>query len=308
MPADNQFARWCEFVNEAHLHWVIRQNEFDHFPAFIREGRFADFRTTNLTASAYAEIKGIRRSPEIAKDSEALYNFLYIVKGSECLTIADCDIELPSGTLILWDSTRPMEFLTGKNLHQITLSVSHSRLERIFPRASEFVGIPIRCDTGINRLVVDHMLALDAQFGDLTKEQAWRVLDSTLNLATVALEGSAGTQFSTTSTNLLNKMREYIENNLEDYELNIEAIANKHQISVRHVHRLFGEIGLSPSNYITQKRLNKCKIDLLSPSSAKGTITDIAFRWGFNDSSTFSKIFKREFGLSPREFRRSAVF
>ena len=32
-------------------------------------------------------------------------------------------------------------------------------------------------------------------------------------------------------------------------------------------------------------------------------ITEIAFRWGFNDSAHFSKAFRAEFGQSPRAYR-----
>ncbi|MDD5581131.1 MAG: AraC family transcriptional regulator [Methylobacter sp.] len=30
----------------------------------------------------------------------------------------------------------------------------------------------------------------------------------------------------------------------------------------------------------------------------------MAFRWGFNDSAHFSRVFKQQFGCSPREFRQ----
>ena len=39
---------------------------------------------------------------------------------------------------------------------------------------------------------------------------------------------------------------------------------------------------------------------------AHRTITDIAFSWGFQNSTHFSRRFKDEFGLSPHEFRNEA--
>lgn len=304
LPAREQFGRWCEFVNEAHLHWSIERSSFDFFPAFIREGRFGDFRTANLTASPQARVKGTRSAAEIAQDDEALYNFLYIAAGSECLTIDGEDIELLPGNLVLWDTTRPMDFVTGTGLHQVTLAVAHSRLHRIFPRASEFVGKPMSCASGLNKLFIDHLLALENQFGDLTKEQAWRVLDTTLNLAVTVLENGTEIVKRNGNCDLLEKIRKYIDENLDDYELCVASIAKKHNISPRHTHRIFGEEGISVSNYITSRRLDRCKIELASPACSENSVTDIAFRWGFNDSSTFSKVFKREFGISPREFRR----
>ena len=37
------------------------------------------------------------------------------------------------------------------------------------------------------------------------------------------------------------------------------------------------------------------------------SISDICFRWGFNGSAHFSRAFRKEYGLSPREYRRQQV-
>jgi AraC-like DNA-binding protein len=37
------------------------------------------------------------------------------------------------------------------------------------------------------------------------------------------------------------------------------------------------------------------------------SITETCFRWGFNDSATFSRAFRAEFGVSPREYRRDSA-
>ena len=38
-----------------------------------------------------------------------------------------------------------------------------------------------------------------------------------------------------------------------------------------------------------------------------GSVTDIAFRWGFCDAAHFSRVFKREFGATPSEIRQGAL-
>ena len=38
-----------------------------------------------------------------------------------------------------------------------------------------------------------------------------------------------------------------------------------------------------------------------------GSVTDIAFRWGFCDAAHFSRVFKREFGATPSEVRQGAT-
>lgn len=305
LPSARQFERWCEFVNEAHLSWSIRGDTYERFPAFIREGRFGDFRLANLTGHA-ARVRGTRDHGAIARDTDAIYNMLYVVNGSICLTIDEHEVELRQGDIGLWDSTRPMVFVTGDSLHQITFAMTHEKLHRVFENAQDFVGKKVSCNGGLSQLFADHLIALDRQFGDLTIDQARTVLDTTLNMAVSLFNDGDGSFRHVRSPGLIRSMCGYIDRHIDDIDLTIAQVANHHSISLRHLHRLFHEMGTSSSAYIIKRRLERCKADLASTAHDRETITEIAFRWGFSDSGTFSKTFRRQYGITPRQFRTSA--
>jgi YesN/AraC family two-component response regulator len=61
------------------------------------------------------------------------------------------------------------------------------------------------------------------------------------------------------------------------------------------------ELGTTPIKYLQRYRINRAKT-LLKEGTL--SITEIAGRVGFSDSSYFSRIFHRETGISPEEFRR----
>ncbi|NPV70062.1 MAG: helix-turn-helix domain-containing protein [Firmicutes bacterium] len=63
-------------------------------------------------------------------------------------------------------------------------------------------------------------------------------------------------------------------------------------------------MGVSVSNWIMHRRLEQCRRELVRIGPVRDSITEIAFRWGFNDSAHFSKAFKRLFGLSPRDYQK----
>lgn len=299
---DKQFDRWCEFVNEAHLHWSIQRRPYDRFPAFIREGRYDRYRLASLT-SAQPGIRGTRSEVEIAKDKEALYNIIYIAKGSECLIIDEQDVELEAGSFVMWDSARPMKFITGQGLHQITLAIPHERLHKVFPRAGDHVGQKVMAREGLSRVFVDHLVSLDQQFGNLKKGVAQEVLEATVHLLTATLGAANELSNDSRSKYLLQNMKAYIDKHMADYNLNLDQVAQIHGISIRHLHRLFQNSECSAAEYVLRGRLDRCKRDLASPKNAHLSITEIAYRWGFSDSSTFSKAFRREFDVTPREFR-----
>ena len=47
--------------------------------------------------------------------------------------------------------------------------------------------------------------------------------------------------------------------------------------------------------------------ELKNPAQAQRTITDIAFSWGFNNGAHFSRVFREHAGLSPSDFRETAL-
>jgi hypothetical protein len=53
------------------------------------------------------------------------------------------------------------------------------------------------------------------------------------------------------------------------------------------------------------RRLERCRLDLRSPLHVQKSISDILFQWGFNDSASFSRAFREQYGVSPREYRKA---
>jgi len=63
------------------------------------------------------------------------------------------------------------------------------------------------------------------------------------------------------------------------------------------------ELGITPIVYLQRYRINQAK-RLLKESNQ--SITEVAFNVGFSDSGYFSRIFRREVGMSPDTFRRTS--
>jgi AraC-like DNA-binding protein len=84
------------------------------------------------------------------------------------------------------------------------------------------------------------------------------------------------------------------------------SIAQANRMSVRYVHMLFGQIGVSVSSWIRMQRLERCKEALRSRSFGDTGIAEIAYSWGFRNPTHFSRIFKEQYGINPRDFREGA--
>lgn len=83
--------------------------------------------------------------------------------------------------------------------------------------------------------------------------------------------------------------------------INIQAIANELDVSVRSLNRHFQEaLSTTPMEYIQQKRLEHAE-ELLKTSNL--SIGDIANLSGFQDPQYFAKRFRKSFSVSPRQYR-----
>lgn len=103
----------------------------------------------------------------------------------------------------------------------------------------------------------------------------------------------------TTDASLYANLVEYIENHLEE-ELSLERLAEEFYVSKYHIAHVFKDnIGLSIHQYITKKRLLLCEEAI----RAKMNITDVYQTYGFGDYSSFYRAFKKEYGISPKEYR-----
>ncbi len=115
-----------------------------------------------------------------------------------------------------------------------------------------------------------------------------------------ALGGAAGMRAA-----LLDRIFQTIEMRLSDPDLNYQQVASEHGISPRYLQKLFESIDDSFGHHVKVRRLERCRLDLISPLYAQKSISDILFQWGFNDSASFSRAFREQYGISPREYRKN---
>ena len=100
------------------------------------------------------------------------------------------------------------------------------------------------------------------------------------------------------------RVKKYIESKLDDPDLSLETIAEACSMSLRSLHRAFAaDPAGSVSKYLWTRRLNRCAVDLRDRTQVHRQVTDICFTWGFNSTSHFSRMFKEQFGASPRDYR-----
>lgn len=86
-------------------------------------------------------------------------------------------------------------------------------------------------------------------------------------------------------------------------DIGVESLANVACVTKPYLIRLFKkEIGVSPLQYINQKKVGRAQLLLLTEGMA---VKEVAYRLGFNDHSYFIRLFKKITGITPQEYRKT---
>jgi AraC-like DNA-binding protein len=91
----------------------------------------------------------------------------------------------------------------------------------------------------------------------------------------------------------------------QDRAVRLEEASRAACLSPFHLHRAFRQaFGETPHDFLTRVRLERARRLLVDTQCS---VTDICLSCGFESPGSFSSLFRRKFGQSPREFKRASA-
>lgn len=164
--------------------------------------------------------------------------------------------------------------------------------------------LDVQFEGGLGKLLADYLFLLDRSLPQLQTAEVPHVVEATRSLVAACLAPSrdrlAEAQGPIDAT-LLGRARRLIDGKLTSPELNSDMLCADLGVSRSRLYRLFEPLG-GIASYIRRQRLLRIRA-ALSDSMDGRSISRIAGQWGFVDASAFSRTFRHEFGISPKEAR-----
>ena len=247
------------------------------------------------------------------EDAKRMINFSYSTGQNKI--ISSDDIQMNSTDLLELKEKDPMVVrlrYAGKN--DVSAIVEESlNLLKSNPEQSQFFASYILADLifAVSKLVENlggNLKELKPEivqrnFIDeaiYNEEQFVTKLESVLNFALEYRDSTVSGRY----TDVILKAKKYIEENYSDQNTTLTKVADIVCLSPNHFSAIFSQqCKTTFIEYLTSVRIENAK-RLLRNSDKKGY--DIAYECGFSDPHYFSYIFKKNTGLSPREYKASS--
>ncbi|MDR3513822.1 MAG: helix-turn-helix domain-containing protein [Caulobacteraceae bacterium] len=228
--------------------------------------------------------------------------------GASVLALDGGDAEMAPGDILYGKQGAPCALSLCSGFRLLLVNMPAQMVERrvLLPMPDRAIHVSGRA--GMGRIFSGFLASVAAAFDDLDEALTGPIESALPQLLLTSLAGEARevalAGAAAGRAKLLQRVWRTIEERLDEPDLSIADVAEAHGLSVRYLQKLFEDVDQNFSRYVRRRRLEQCRADLANPTHRHVSITTTAFRWGFNDSATFSRAFRDEFGLSPREYRR----
>jgi len=286
----------------------------------IDSGSTIDVRADKKAVGAYSIIRlksksrlFFRRSwSHIREDATDVTVLWFVKRGSLCISHQCGKSIAKAGDFVITRSMAPfsMECRTDEqSMHEVLHVVVPSHIFRRFLPDDINAGFCAPADRREFRIAETMFNEVFEDSDELTNQTEQLLVDSALTVLTEGVKHCENSMHERQS--LSQKRRQdvlrYVEIHLSDPKLNAEMVAQACGISRRYLSHLLRQHGTSFPNLIWDWRLKTAHEWLSSEVGNDISIAEVAFRIGFKSPAHFSRLFKRVYKMSPREFRSSRI-
>ncbi|MFD9031905.1 helix-turn-helix domain-containing protein [Streptomyces sp. NPDC059567] len=318
-PAE-RFGAWHDLTATALIPTVIGSEHADDFHA---EAHILDLGAVQVAAMRYRPLSSSRTPRLISRSDPGYYQLSLTLSGEMWISQGGRDTTLGAGDLMVYDSSLPFHGGTRSEegrLGHIVAQFPKALLPLPAREAERLVALRMGSDSGFGAMLAQFLVRLAADWGSRQDEapggasfaesEAPRLTRVMLDL----LAGAAGPYLDAASAQepesrrhaLFLRIQEFVRLRLADPGLTPHTIAAAHHISVRYLHLLCQEHGVTVSGWIRDRRLDRARRDLADPAQRAAPVHDIAARWGFRHHAAFSRAFRTAYGCTPSEYRACA--
>lgn len=307
LPPEHRLEQWREITSKALMPTECVSDVSD----FLADLNMLELGSTQIASIRLPKIRSVRSAKQIKVSDPEQFQLAVPVRGSYRFRQAGRETQLGPGDLMLYDSSRPFDSWTwpseSDQCHMIVVQFPRRLLPVSPDKLNPLVAVRSVGDSGMGAVISSYIRNLTHHQVQLRPTDASRLGGVTLDLfsawCAIVMDNYGPLPLEARERALRASIHSFIEQHLAEPDLSPDVVAAAHHISTRYLHRLFCEEDKTVAAWIRQRRLERCRRDLSDPALRARPVHAIAGRWGFNNKSHFSRLFRATYGFSPTEFR-----
>jgi AraC-like DNA-binding protein len=301
LPAREQRTAWSEWfrpIFDVHS----EDSELPQFDAEYSVWRAGEVSVTWASAPA---ARTIRTPSDVRRSPIDHWVISYCPGGATTMSTKEGQLDVRAGAPFVWSLGQPSD----------SRRAAAERMQLYLPRDSfsEISGALDMATRAVlavpaGRLLADYMVLLKRNLADLTPENAARLPDAIQAMVAFCVAPSADQEAKAAKQidlTLMERVRRVVRKNLYSPSLGPDKLCREAAMSRSKLYRVLESEG-GVAQYIQRHRLTE-SFRLLCDVSSGRAIGKVAEMLCFADASSFSRVFRREFGLSPSDVRAAAL-
>ncbi|MDY0871372.1 helix-turn-helix domain-containing protein [Dongia rigui] len=304
VPPPRRRAYWQASLAEVHLAMAIELSPERSFHAALEAHPLHDMMVIKASMTAHRA----RKLPSTALMGEE----------ERCLLLINLDgyVELRQGQrafslsrhdIAMIDLQEPFDYHIPEQILVLALNLPRQSVAERLPQSADFAGIKLPASQPMQPITLSFFNNLFSTTGTaaLHPPTSLRIAGHAVDLLGIALADVIDSRPNPSPyrANLLRRIKDFIEENLHEPLLRVETVAAKYRISTRYLAMLFRADGTTFSDFLRQRRLDRCRRQLEDRGAARRQIGEIALGAGFTSQAHFSRLFRATYQKTPRQYR-----
>lgn len=249
-----------------------------------------------------------RNMAELAADDDPAISIG--ISGDMSFQLGDKEVALEPGKAVVVQNDAPIVMAQHSTSSFLSIRLRRRLLAPLVKDLSSLQNIPQITNQQVLRLLLGYVSALEREEAISRPETQHLVTTHIHELAALAIGATRDAEDFSESrgkrAGRIAAIKTDILTNLTSPRLSVTAVAARHNLTPRYVQMLFEAEGVTFSEFVLEQRLASAHRMLGDPSRIGQSVQTIALSTGFSDLSYFNRTFRRRFGVTPSDVRRTA--
>ncbi|GGJ70769.1 helix-turn-helix domain-containing protein [Streptomyces brasiliensis] len=303
VPDRDKLAYWHDALGKALVPMTVVPRGSGPFAGHIASGRVGHLRVSDIVADAQ---RASRTAGHVSRWPGEYIGVGVQRSGTATLVQEGRAATASQGDLLVYDTARPYSLDYPERFSTRVVHIPRTVLGLPEQEIGRVTGTVIDASDGFGAVVLSLLTTLGTSEHPYSPMVASRLAAGIADLiATLVVERTqrdAG-EPATPRDHLVRRIRDHIEQHLEDPALSPENVAKAQHISVRYLHRLFEGEDVTVAKFIQRRRLEQCARELARGDETVPAVAAVSKRSGFANPAHFSRVFRSVYGVSPRDWR-----